>query len=64
MSAVIRDIRDYRLMYKPQPSRWTVEMWVCGSCQGRAWKITSGMEVRCTHCNTRAANLQVTEVWK
>ena len=62
MSAVIRDIRDYGVMYKPRPSIRAEEMWVCSTCQGRAWKLNTNSEVRCTHCNTRAANLQVTEV--
>jgi hypothetical protein len=61
MSNVIA-LDDYRQRRrKVSEPRGPKELWVCGRCANSTWVVTSTLQLRCSACNTRAANLEIGE---
>lgn len=53
---------DYReRRRKVSERRGSKELWVCGRCANTTWVVTSALQLRCSACNTRAANLEISE---
>lgn len=53
---------DYReRRRKITERRQRSDLWVCGRCANTTWIVTDMRQLRCAGCNTRAANLEITE---
>lgn len=37
------------------------DVWSCGACGESAWTVSTSGHLRCRHCDTLAANLQVAD---
>lgn len=59
MDKVIR-IDEYRRLHS-RSAEADREIWSCGVCGESAWTVTTSGRLRCRHCETTAANLQIAD---